>query len=124
MSSRANTAKPFFALSNADFLKLVQSIKTIELPEAWFAILLTFTTGPARLALAAHRPTLIGKELILFSAHTHLTSREAGSELLIYEDLWELRKEAFRRAWPNCSSASLKAPQFAKPPWFTAPYGD
>jgi hypothetical protein len=51
-----------------------------------------------RLLLAARRPTPLGRSC--FSpAHTHLTSREAGSEIWIYEDLWKLRKE--RLAFPD-----------------------
>src|SRR5215472_3603603 len=49
----------------------------------------------ARLLLAARRPTPLGRSC--FSpAHTHLTSREAGSEIWIYEDLWNVGKEECR----------------------------
>jgi len=49
----------------------------------------------ARLLLAARRPAPLGRSC--FSpAHTHLTSREAGSEIWIYEDLWKIRKEECR----------------------------
>jgi len=44
----------------------------------------TFITGPARLALAARRPTPIGKELLLFSAHSFNVQRSWNWDL----DLW------------------------------------
>jgi hypothetical protein len=39
MSNKANTARPFLALSNVVLFKYVQRIELIGLPGAWFAIL-------------------------------------------------------------------------------------
>jgi hypothetical protein len=75
ISSKVATAKPFLAFSNATFFKYVQRIELIGLPGAWFAILAALVTGPARLALAARRPTPIGKELLLFSVHSFNVQR-------------------------------------------------
>ena len=65
----------------------------------------TFFFGPARLLLAALRPTPLGRSCFS-SAHTHLTSREAGSEMLIYEDLWKMGKEGCRF---NAQSARVRS---------------
>src|SRR6476620_2192969 len=62
--------------------------------------------GPARFVLPLAGPRRFRKELLLFSAHTHLTSREAGSEIWIYEDLWNVGKEgcSFSEDLRGCSA--------------------
>jgi hypothetical protein len=52
--------------------------------------------GPARACFSPLAGPRRWEGAASLQAHTHLTSREAGSEIWIYEDLWKLRKEWFR----------------------------
>jgi hypothetical protein len=86
ISSKVATVRAFRVVSNAIFFKSLQRIELIGLHGAWFAILSTLNYRASALHLAARQPTPIGRSCFS-SAHAHLTSREAESELLIYEDL-------------------------------------
>src|ERR1044071_9860347 len=61
------------------------------MPTSWG----TFFSGQ-RACVSPHAgPTPLGRSCFS-SAHNHLTSREAGSEIWIYEDLWNVGKEECR----------------------------
>src|SRR5580765_6515880 len=66
--SKVTTARVFLACSNAVFLKSVHRISPTGLPMLGFVIFGHLHYRPTRLALAARRPTPIGKELLLFDA--------------------------------------------------------